>query len=236
MKLRQRSRLSVVAAMSATALIGGALVAAPAGALTQTRLYLVAADVSGVSVAGSAAAVTLTNCGAATVGCPLPSTQSIKSFDITMPTGWTAAPPAGFVSPAGWSVFAANGGSSVQVRSTGGAVAPGSSFTVGLVVTPLLADAGITRTVATPADASATLSGNDAFTLVGNPVQLTVGGAYLQLSQQPHGVQVRTSQPAPCDIYARTCRDQVQFGYEAEIRSPDRCGEREERSDASWRI
>lgn len=43
----------------------------------------------------------------------------------------------------------------------------------------------------------------------------------------------RTSQPAQRDIYARTCRNQVQFGYEAEIRSPDCCGERKEGRDHS---
>lgn len=41
----------------------------------------------------------------------------------------------------------------------------------------------------------------------------------------------RTSQAALCDIYARTCRNQVQFGYEAEMRSPDCSGERKDGRD-----
>src|SRR5947209_3070110 len=86
---QSRRRVSAVLSFVFALVATTSLASGAADAATQTKWYSASTDVSTVTVGGSAVVLSLTNCGSSTAPCPKSSTQSIGSFNIVLPTGWT---------------------------------------------------------------------------------------------------------------------------------------------------
>ncbi|MDQ1701794.1 MAG: hypothetical protein QOF57_1046 [Frankiaceae bacterium] len=220
MQITRKRTASATVAASVLALLVSVGSASVAVATTATRWFTVQTDVSTVSVGGSPVTFVVTNCGSALAPCPGASTQSVESFDIDMPPGWTAALGVGVTPPSGWSFSVTPDGSVVQARSSGGGVRPGGTLSVALTVSPAAADAGSTRSIPVLAKQSNSFSatGSD-FVLVGSAATLTVRPLYLAFSQQPRTVQVSTaSSPQPmCPAVTVQVRDQAVGGHDVAL-------------------